>query len=388
MYNNEQGINAWDSSTTYPVDAIVKGSDGAMYQAISEQSGNDPVTASEGWTRGIKGLVSSDPDGRYQIISATLVGDGASGTWSLAEDATRTNVGIASVTQNTSTIVLTLDQAVADAVSGADDMKRCSIVATTGPGMANSGVIASVNLHGSANGDKKLALVELFGDLEYIFDASSGTIVSTLNHFPSSVFSVSNSLGDRVQITHPSTGNNPGMPSVTKSNSGSNSNGRDATEDVMTECTGTNTSVYAVGPVDGRIYHDGTDWQYEGHVKTAPLMNWNSSSNTLTVTHDEASQYNINLTSRNPAVHCVVTSLSTIAFSVQFVDVASGAILETINLPSFDFYFTRKATAKRANLQGRYIVRSGKARIRPQDIGGLNQDIQIFGLVRSGAIDP
>lgn len=41
---NEQGIAAWDTNTTYPVDGLAKGSDGQIYVAINEQSGNDPVT--------------------------------------------------------------------------------------------------------------------------------------------------------------------------------------------------------------------------------------------------------------------------------------------------------------------------------------------------------
>lgn len=40
---NEQGIAVWDAATTYPVDAIVKGSDGQLYLAKTEQAGNDPV---------------------------------------------------------------------------------------------------------------------------------------------------------------------------------------------------------------------------------------------------------------------------------------------------------------------------------------------------------
>jgi len=40
---NEQGIMVWDAATTYPVDGLSKGSDGTVYKAILEQSGNDPV---------------------------------------------------------------------------------------------------------------------------------------------------------------------------------------------------------------------------------------------------------------------------------------------------------------------------------------------------------
>ena len=43
-YINEQGIGIWDTDTSYPVGAIVKGSDSALYKAIVEQNGNDPVS--------------------------------------------------------------------------------------------------------------------------------------------------------------------------------------------------------------------------------------------------------------------------------------------------------------------------------------------------------
>lgn len=44
---NEQGIGVWDTDTTYPINGLAKGSDGEIYRAISEQSGNDPVTDGE-----------------------------------------------------------------------------------------------------------------------------------------------------------------------------------------------------------------------------------------------------------------------------------------------------------------------------------------------------
>lgn len=43
-HNNEEGINVWDTDTTYPVDALVKGSDGIIYLSIIEQNGNDPIS--------------------------------------------------------------------------------------------------------------------------------------------------------------------------------------------------------------------------------------------------------------------------------------------------------------------------------------------------------
>tara|TARA_R110002153_G_scaffold53726_5_gene149579 strand:+ start:25 stop:1986 length:1962 start_codon:yes stop_codon:yes gene_type:complete len=42
-HNNEQGINVWDADTIYPVNGICKGSDGSLYTALVEQSGNNPV---------------------------------------------------------------------------------------------------------------------------------------------------------------------------------------------------------------------------------------------------------------------------------------------------------------------------------------------------------
>jgi hypothetical protein len=48
-YLNEQGIGIWDSITTFPVGSIVKGSDLNLYQAIVEQSNNDPVGDKTNW---------------------------------------------------------------------------------------------------------------------------------------------------------------------------------------------------------------------------------------------------------------------------------------------------------------------------------------------------
>lgn len=46
---NEQGIAVWDTDTTYPISALAKGSDGNIYIAINEQSGNDPVSDNINW---------------------------------------------------------------------------------------------------------------------------------------------------------------------------------------------------------------------------------------------------------------------------------------------------------------------------------------------------
>ena len=46
---NEQGIAVWDENTVYPVEGIVKGSDGNIYIALLEQSGNTPVGDAVNW---------------------------------------------------------------------------------------------------------------------------------------------------------------------------------------------------------------------------------------------------------------------------------------------------------------------------------------------------
>lgn len=46
---NEQGIPLWDANTTYPINALVKGSDGELYRAINEQNGNDPTSDAVNW---------------------------------------------------------------------------------------------------------------------------------------------------------------------------------------------------------------------------------------------------------------------------------------------------------------------------------------------------
>lgn len=50
---NEQGIPVWDANTLYPANALAKGSDGVVYNAINEQAGNDPTTDSVNWGVGI-----------------------------------------------------------------------------------------------------------------------------------------------------------------------------------------------------------------------------------------------------------------------------------------------------------------------------------------------
>lgn len=53
---NEEGIAVWDTSTLYPVNGLAKGSDGNIYKAILEQSGNDPVIdVGTNWKEGLGG---------------------------------------------------------------------------------------------------------------------------------------------------------------------------------------------------------------------------------------------------------------------------------------------------------------------------------------------
>lgn len=45
---NERGVAVWDTDTTYPIGAVVTGSDGNRYIATSEQDGNNPVGNTNG----------------------------------------------------------------------------------------------------------------------------------------------------------------------------------------------------------------------------------------------------------------------------------------------------------------------------------------------------
>lgn len=60
---NEQGIPVWDTDTVYPVDALAKGSDGAVYIALVEQSGNDPISDTINWAESAAGRsIGNDPE--------------------------------------------------------------------------------------------------------------------------------------------------------------------------------------------------------------------------------------------------------------------------------------------------------------------------------------
>lgn len=48
-YNNEQGINEWDANTTYPVDALVKASDGNLYSSLTSNQGETPISNTSAW---------------------------------------------------------------------------------------------------------------------------------------------------------------------------------------------------------------------------------------------------------------------------------------------------------------------------------------------------
>jgi len=57
---NEQGIMVWDTDSTYPVDGLAKGSDGKVYKAVLEQSGNDPASdIGTNWIIYKEGVVSA-----------------------------------------------------------------------------------------------------------------------------------------------------------------------------------------------------------------------------------------------------------------------------------------------------------------------------------------
>lgn len=60
---NEQGIGVWDTDTTYPVNGLAKGSDGNIYKAVVEQSGNDPVSDSgANWVFFTKNVFNTSSD--------------------------------------------------------------------------------------------------------------------------------------------------------------------------------------------------------------------------------------------------------------------------------------------------------------------------------------
>tara|TARA_R110000851_G_scaffold96792_2_gene209946 strand:+ start:27664 stop:29538 length:1875 start_codon:yes stop_codon:yes gene_type:complete len=46
---NEQGIMVWDANTIYPQYGLAKGSNGLLYEAITEQAGNDPTADDTNW---------------------------------------------------------------------------------------------------------------------------------------------------------------------------------------------------------------------------------------------------------------------------------------------------------------------------------------------------
>ena len=76
-HNNEQGINVWDTNTTYPVRGLVKGSDGRVYIAVAEQSGNDPtLDDSSNWVYSqLSGNITVETTGKMQSRKGLNVGD-------------------------------------------------------------------------------------------------------------------------------------------------------------------------------------------------------------------------------------------------------------------------------------------------------------------------
>lgn len=72
---NEQGIGVWDTDTTYPVDGLSKGSDGNIYVALQEQSGNDPVSdGGTNWELFVK------PEQSIDVVTLEEFGGSADGS--------------------------------------------------------------------------------------------------------------------------------------------------------------------------------------------------------------------------------------------------------------------------------------------------------------------
>lgn len=70
---NEQGIGVWDTDTTYPQFGMAKGTDGAIYVAVQEQSGNDPVSDDgTNWLdylTSLNDLFEADPEKGLALVS-------------------------------------------------------------------------------------------------------------------------------------------------------------------------------------------------------------------------------------------------------------------------------------------------------------------------------
>lgn len=78
QYAREQGIGVWDTNTVYPLGGIAKGSDNVIYQALTEQSGNNPV--SDGGVNWIALINTPVTLGKYTDYIFASIADLESGT--------------------------------------------------------------------------------------------------------------------------------------------------------------------------------------------------------------------------------------------------------------------------------------------------------------------
>lgn len=70
-HNNEQGINVWDTDTVYPKDAWAKGSDGEVYVALSQQSGNNPVSSPTKWKPLASKFISTPKQMKRKVFTSS-----------------------------------------------------------------------------------------------------------------------------------------------------------------------------------------------------------------------------------------------------------------------------------------------------------------------------
>lgn len=116
-HNNEEGVNIWDTDTTYPISAIVKGSDGELYSSLVAQSGNNPVTDDGSiWYLSISGTVNLKAFGAI----GDGVADDSQAIKAAHDSAISKGIKIVTVPSGIYNIPLTRDTA--DAYFGIDDV--------------------------------------------------------------------------------------------------------------------------------------------------------------------------------------------------------------------------------------------------------------------------
>lgn len=57
---NEQGVAVWDNTTTYPIDAWAKGSNGTVYKALQEATAQDPTSSPAFWSASLSGVTAEN----------------------------------------------------------------------------------------------------------------------------------------------------------------------------------------------------------------------------------------------------------------------------------------------------------------------------------------